>query len=142
MTAPLVTSSVFRVRYAETDQMGIAHHATYLVWCEAARTDHMRSRGVSYRELEENGLRLPVVEASLRYRAPARYDDLVRVRCWVRETQSRRVAFGYAIEEDADGRLLATASTALIAVDSSHAVVTIPPTVRARLRATSDPVRL
>ena len=122
--------------------MGVAHHAAYLVWCEAARTDHMRQRGVSYRALEEQGVRLPVIEARLRYRAPARYDDLIRVRCWVRETAKRRVTFGYAIERYDDEKLLATAQTALIAIDSSHAVTTIPPGVRARLVAVPDPVRL
>jgi acyl-CoA thioester hydrolase len=137
-----VSSSEFRVRYNETDQMGVAHHAVYLVWCEAARTDYMRQRGVSYRALEEQGLRLPVVAAQLRYRAPARYDDAIRVRCWVRETTKRRVTFGYAIDRPADGRLLATAQTSLIAVDSSHAITVIPGPVRQRLVAVSDPVPL
>jgi acyl-CoA thioester hydrolase len=122
--------------------MGVAHHAAYLVWCEAARTDHMRQRGVSYRALEERGVRLPVIEARLRYRAPARYDDLIRVRCWVREAVKRRVSFGYAVERCGDGKLLATAQTALIAVDSSHSVTTIPPEVRARLVPVPDPVRI
>ncbi|MFQ6045598.1 MAG: acyl-CoA thioesterase [Gemmatimonadales bacterium] len=137
-----VTCSEFRVRYVETDQMGVAHHANYLVWCEAARTDHMRERGVSYRSLEERGIRLPVVEASLKYRAPARYDDVVRVQCWVREASKRRVSFGYAIERSEDGRRLATARTSLIAVDSSHALASIPPEVRERLLVVPDPVRL
>lgn len=137
-----ITTFELRVRYAETDQMGIAHHANYLIWCEAARTDHMRHRGVSYRALEERGIRLPVVDAQLRYRAAARYDDLVRVRCWVREASSRRVTFGYAIECAADDRLLATASTALIAVDSKHVVTRLPGEVRDRLVPVPDPVRV
>ncbi len=130
------------MRYAETDQMGIAHHSNYLVWCEAARTDYMRAHGVSYRELESSGLRLPVVEAALRFRAPARYDDLVRVRCWVRDVGSRRVTFGYALDRPDDGRLLATAQTSLIAVDSTHVVTTLPPAIRAKLVPAPDPVRL
>jgi len=137
-----VTSSEFRVRYAETDQMGVVHHRHYLVWCELARTDHMRALGVSYREMEERGLKLPVVEASVRYRQPARYDDLVRVRCWVREVASRRVTFGYAVERCDDGALLATAQTSLIAVDSNHVLTSIPPEVRRHLVAVPDPVRL
>ncbi len=142
MTAGSVTVTEFRVRYAETDQMGVVHHANYLVWCEQARTDHMRQRGVSYRRVEEEGVRLPVVEAALRYRWAARYDELIRVRCWVREASSRRVTFGYAIERADDGRLLATASTALIAVDSTHAVTRLPDAVREHLVPTPDPVRL
>ncbi len=137
-----VSAVEFRVRYAETDQMGVAHHANYLVWCEFARTDHMRSQGVSYRDLEQRGLRLPVVDARVRYRQPARYDDLLRVRCWVRETSSRRVTFGYLVERADDGLLLATAQTALIAVDSEHAVTTIPRVVREKLVAVPDPIRL
>lgn len=135
-----VTATEFRVRYAETDQMGVAHHAHYLVWCETARTDHMRQRGVSYRDLEAQGVRLPVVEASIRYRAAARYDDVVRVRCWVRDTGSRRVVFGYAIDRPEDQRLLATAQTALVAVDSNHDVTTIPQAIRAKLIPIHDPI--
>lgn len=140
--APDISSTEIRVRYGETDQMGVAHHSHYIVWCELARTDHMRRLGVRYRDLEDQGLRLPVVEAHLRYRAPARYDDPVVVRCWVRDVSSRRVQFGYAIEHGETDRLLATATTALIAVDSSHALTTIPPHVRDKLLVAADPVRL
>ncbi len=135
-----ISTIELRVRYAETDQMGVAHHASYLVWCEQARTDHMRALGVRYRALEERGIRLPVVEASLRYRQPARYDDRVAVRCWVRDVSSRRVTFGYAVERD--DTLLATAVTSLIAVDGSHTLTRIPDDVRAKLIAVADPVRL
>lgn len=137
-----VTTVDLRVRYAETDQMGVAYHTHYLVWCEVARTDHMRHRGVTYRELEEEGLRLAVVEAYLRYRAPARYDDLLSVRCWVRDLASRQVTFGYAIDRPADGSLLATAYTALMALDRAHRMSSIPGPVRARLKPAPDPVRV
>ena len=137
-----ITAVELRVRYAETDQMGVAYHTHYLVWCEVARTDHMRQRGVTYRELEGQGLRLAVVEAGVRYRQPARYDDLLSVRCWVREVASRRVVFGYAIARPADGALLATAQTALIALDAGHRLSSIPDQVRSRLAVVPDPVRL
>lgn len=137
-----ITAVDVRVRYAETDQMGVAYHTHYLVWCEVARTDHMRRRGVTYRELEGQGLRLAVVEAQVRYRAPARYDDLLSVRCWVRDVGSRRVVFGYAIERPEDGSLLATAHTALIALDQRHSLSALPAAVRDRLGTTPDPVRL
>ena len=131
-----------RVRYAETDQMGVVYHANYLVWCDMARTEYLRAAGASYREMEASGLRLAVVEASVRYRSPARFDEQLAVRCWVREVASRRVAFGYAVARPADGALLATAQTTLIALDSHHALASIPPDVRARLVPIPDPVRL
>jgi acyl-CoA thioester hydrolase len=142
MTPAGITAVELRVRYAETDQMGVAYHTHYLVWCEVARTDHMRQRGVTYRALEERGLRLAVVEAQVRYRLPARYDDLLAVRCWVRDVASRRVSFGYAIERPADDALLATATTTLIALDTTHALSSIPPAVREALITSPDPVRL
>lgn len=141
MTGPN-TSTEFRVRYAETDQMGVAHHANYLIWCELGRTNHMQQLGVSYRELERTGVFLPVVRASLRYRAAARYDDLLRVRCWVRATSRRHVEFGNAIERSDDGKLLATAVIALMAVDSDHAPTSLPDAVRELLVPAEDPVRL
>ena len=137
-----ITDIELRVRYAETDQMRLAHHANYLVWCEQARTEHMRRLGVSYRELEQEGIHLPVVEAALRYHRGARYDDALRVRCWVREASSRRVVFGYAIERVVDGALLATARTSLIAVDADQRVRALPASVRQCLVPVQDPVRL
>lgn len=142
MTDSGITMSPLRVRYAETDQMGIVHHAVYLIWCEQARTDHMREKGVSYSSLEAQGLRLPVVEASLRYRAAARYEELVEVRCWVRDISSRRVIFGYAVDRAEDRTLLATAQTSLIAVDSNHDITTLPISVREKLVSIPDPVRM
>jgi acyl-CoA thioester hydrolase len=138
---PVVTSIDVRVRYAETDQMGVVYHANYLVWCDMARTEYLREAGASYRDLEARGLRLAVVEASARYHAPARFDDVLVVRCWVRGVGSRRVVFGYMVDRPADGRLLATAETTLIALDSHHALSTIPSDVRAKLHPTPDPVR-
>ena len=142
MNNPGVSGCELRVRYAETDQMGIAHHANYLIWCEQARTDHMRNLGIGYRDLEEQGLRLPVVDARVRFRAGARYDDLIRVLCWVREVASRRIIFGYAIERVDDGQLLATAQTSLMAVDSNHERTTIPDAVLQTIVPIDDPVRI
>ncbi len=141
MTAGQITVSSVTVRYAETDQMGIAHHANYLIWCELARTDHMRQQGVSYRAMEEQGVRLPVIDAQLRYRAAARYEDELQVHCWIRDVSSRRVVFGYLVERSGDQRLLATATTSLIAVNSTHDVIRIPEPIRANLVPVEDPVR-
>jgi acyl-CoA thioester hydrolase len=142
MTVPTATETLVRVNYSETDQMGVAYHARYLVWLDIARTEHLRRCGASYRELELAGLRLAVSEASIRYRQPARFDDLLRIRCWVREVASRRVTFGYAVEHAEDGRLLATATVALLALDASMALARLPEGVRAILQAVPDPVGL
>ena len=137
-----ITTIRRRVDYSETDQMGVVYHARYLVWLDVARTEHLRTTGTSYRELEGLGLRLMVTEAALRYRAPARYDDAIRVRTWVREVASRRVTFGYAVEHEDSGRLLVTAQTALIVLDTANAFARLPATVQARLLPIDDPVRL
>src|SRR5918999_3190863 len=119
LSAPFVSETLVRVNYSETDQMGVVYHARYLVWLDIARTEHLRLAGMSYRELEAAGLRLAVAEASVRYRQPARYDDRVRIRCWVRDLASRRIDFGYAIERADDDRPLATDFTSLLALDRS-----------------------
>lgn len=142
MTVPTVTETLVRVNYSETDQMGVAYHARYLVWLDIARTEHLRQCGASYRELETAGLRLVVSEVAIRYRQPARFDDLVRVRCWVKEVASRRVTFGYAVEHAEARRMLATATVALVALDASMALTRLPDEVRAMLHAVPDPAGL
>jgi acyl-CoA thioester hydrolase len=120
--------------------MGVVYHARYLVWLDIARTEHLRAGGMSYRDLEAAGLRLAVGEVSVRYRRPARYDDEIRVRCWVRDVASRRVDFGYAVEHES--RLIATAFTSLLALDRAMTLTRLPEAVRLALRVVPDPVRL
>lgn len=86
-----------RVRYAETDAMGIVHHAVYPVWMELGRSDLLRDLGHSYAEWEKRGVMLSVAELHVKYRAPARYDELVKVRTRLKEAGRRRVTFAYAI---------------------------------------------
>lgn len=140
--APPVSTIQHRVNYAEVDQMGVVYHARYVVWLDEARTEHIRLTGVSYRDLEARGILLVVGDLRVRYRRPARYDDLVRVRCWVRESASRRITFGYAVEDAGDGRLLVTAETAMMALNREFAPARLPAEVQALLPAVSDPVRL
>ena len=137
-----VSEILVRVNYSETDQMGVVYHARYLVWLDIARTEHLRQCGMSYRELEAAGLRLVVSEAAVRYRKPARFDDAVRVRCWVRSVASRRVEFGYALDLADAGRLLATARTSLLTLNDSMKLTRLPDEVRRVLRPVPDPVRL
>jgi acyl-CoA thioester hydrolase len=142
MTIPEVSETLVRVNYSETDQMGVVYHARYLVWLDIARTEHLRLSGMSYHELERAGLRLVVGEVAVRYREPARYDDPIRIRCWVREVGSRRIDFGYSVEHADDRRLLATAFTSLMALNSAMTLTRLPDAVRSVLIAIPDPVRL
>ncbi len=138
-----MTSAItLRVNYSETDQMGVVYHANYLIWFDRARTELMRETGLTYKELEQQGVYLAVAEVQVRFRAAARYDDLVRVRCWVRELVSRRVTFGYAVERAETGELLATGLTALVSLTHAHTVTRIPAHVLELLTAIPDPVRI
>ncbi|MES2306414.1 MAG: thioesterase family protein [Gemmatimonadota bacterium] len=128
--------------YSETDQMGVVYHARYLVWLDVARTEHLRKTGISYRELEALGLRLVVSDLAIRYRRSARYDDPVRVRTWVKDVASRKVVFGYAVEHEDTGELLATATTTLLVLDASFAFARLPESVAAMLVPVTGPVRL
>ena len=141
-SAPSVSETIVRVNYSETDQMGVVYHARYLVWLDVARCDYLRHSGMSYRELELAGLRLAVSEVAIRYRQPAYYDDVVRIRCWVRDVASRRVDFGYGVERAGEGRLLATASTSLLALDRTMSLTRLPDHVRQALRPIPDPIKL
>lgn len=134
---PRTSSLELRVRYAETDKMGVVYHSHYLIWCELGRTDHIRDCGMSYREMEEAGIMLAVAEANVRYRAPARYDDLVRVETTLTNVSSRAVTFDYLITNAATGERLATARTLLVALDPSHRVVALPGSIRARLETSA-----
>ena len=137
-----VSETLVRVNYSETDQMGVVYHARYLVWLDVARCEHLRLTGMSYQELEAAGFRLVVGEVAIRYRQPARYDDLIRVRCWVRDVATRRIVFGYAVEHADTGRLLATATVSLHPLDATMALCRLPDDVARRLVVARDPVRL
>jgi acyl-CoA thioester hydrolase len=138
----VISSLTLRVNYSETDQMGVVYHANYLIWFDRARTELMRETGLTYKELEQSGIYLAVSEVRIRYRAAARYDDLVHIRCWVRELGSRRVSFGYTVERQASGELLATGETALVSLTREHTVTRIPAHVLELLHPIPDPVRL
>ena len=110
-------SSTVRVRYAETDKMGVAYHANFFVWFEVARCDLLRSLGGAYRDLEERGVMLPVIEARCTYRTPARYDDELEIHASGTLLSPARVEFSYAVRRRADGAGLATGRTVHAAVD-------------------------
>jgi acyl-CoA thioester hydrolase len=111
LNKPTSWSTDIRVRYSETDQMGVVYHANYLHWFEVGRTDFLRGAGFCYRELEAQGLLLPVTDATISYKQPARYDDLVEVRTHVSQLTPLRLAFGYEIRRKSDDQLLVTGET-------------------------------
>jgi acyl-CoA thioester hydrolase len=119
MNADFVSESRVRVRYAETDQMGVAYYANYFVWFEVGRSQYCNDCGFSYRDMErECGLFLIVAEASCRYRAPARYEDELIVKTRVIELTRRTIRFGYRIERADDGKLLAEGQTLHVLVNA------------------------
>lgn len=128
-----------RVRYAETDQMGRAHHAHHLVWCEAARTAWLRERGATYAGLEERGVLLPVSRVSVDYRRPARYDETVRVETWPEAVRSRSVTFRYALSRARDGERLAEAETELVCLDAEERIRRMPDDLRELLERGASP---
>lgn len=132
------TVSEFRVRYAETDKMGVVYHAHYLVWCEIGRTDHIRRFGMTYAEMERAGLTLAVAEAELRYHASARYDDLVRVETRLSQVRSRTLTFDYLIANADSGDKLATVSTKLIALDREGRISALSEDIRSVLAAAAS----
>ena len=108
-----------RVRYHETDQMGIVHHANFLTWFEVGRTEFMRKSGLSYREVEEQGYRLPVIEAHVRYHQPALYDRELSIQVMADSFQRLRLRFNYRIFDIESGRLLEEGYTLHALVDSA-----------------------
>lgn len=101
----------FRVRYAETDAMGIVHHSRYLPWMELGRTEFLRQYGFSYRECEEAGYLFPLLTVSCHYHAPAKYDDLVTVETALKAIRSPYLEFTYKITREPDGLLLVSGET-------------------------------
>jgi acyl-CoA thioester hydrolase len=114
---PRFVDSRTSVRYKETDQMGIVHHANYIVWFEIGRTDLCRATGFPYREIENRGLILVVTEVGCRYRAPYLYDDEVLIRTFVTEAVSRAMTFGYELRDGSGERLHATGFSKHVWVD-------------------------
>jgi acyl-CoA thioester hydrolase len=129
------SSSQVRVRYAETDQMGIAWHGGYFAWFEVGRTDYLRHRGCTYRELEAQGLRLPVIEARAEYRAPALYDDVLEIRTRLTEVRGARVSFSYEVHRADGPGPIATGSTTHAALDAQGRPRRLPDDLRRRLTA-------
>jgi len=122
------STTSFRVRFCETDLMGIVHHASYLVYFEVGRVEWLRKRGVTYSDWANRGVHLPVVDAQLAYRAPSRFDDLLEVETTLAELRTVSLKFSYRIVRD--GTLIAEGSTRLGCIDGNHRLLRIPPEMR------------
>ena len=122
--------STVRVRYAETDMMGVVYYANYLVWFEVARTDWLRETGWTYRAMEQEGFALPVIEAHCEYRASARYDDEIHIETTARLVTPVRLAFDYALTRGGDGCAIARGFTVHASVDRSGRPVRLPGRVK------------
>ncbi|MDR3010691.1 MAG: acyl-CoA thioesterase [Sphingobacterium sp.] len=117
-----------RVRYAETDQMGYVYYGNYAAFYEIARTEMLRSTGISYRELEEMGVMLPVAEMKTKYLKPGKYDDLITIRVTIRQKPAVRIIFEYELFNE-DGELLNQGETTLVFVNMEKNRPCMPPQV-------------
>jgi acyl-CoA thioester hydrolase len=117
-----------RVRFFETDLMGIVHHAAYLTYFEAGRVEWLRRRGVTYADWANKGVHLPVVEAHLNYRAPSRFDDELEVKTTLSELRTVSLKFTYEITKD--GKPIADGMTRLGCIDANHKLLRIPEYMR------------
>jgi len=116
--------TIIRVRYAETDRMGLLHHANYLVYFEQARTELLRDVGLSYKDMEDQGFLLVLTKIEVRYKQPARYDDLLTIRTTVVRTTPIRIEHKYEVIRD--GQLLAEGNTTLACVDREGKIQALP----------------
>jgi acyl-CoA thioester hydrolase len=124
---PVVSESRLRVRYAETDQMGVVYHSNHFIWFEVGRVELLRQLGFSYRDMErDDNCHLAVVDARCRYRAPAAYDDEIIVRTYIKNVRESVVHFGYELLRVSDGLLIAEGETTHIAIDTDKKMTTFP----------------
>jgi acyl-CoA thioester hydrolase len=124
----MVCESRVRVRYAETDQMGVVYHANHFIWFEIGRVEFMRQLGFTYRDMErEHGCFIPVVDARCRYKSPARYDDEVIVRTHLRNVRESVIHFGYQLVRASDGEVLAEGETTHMVIDAQMRTASLPP---------------
>jgi acyl-CoA thioester hydrolase len=133
---PQISETRLRVRYAETDQMGVVYHSNFFIWFEVGRVEFLRQLGFSYRDMEvEDGCAIAVIDARCRYKAPARYDDEVVVRTHLTVLRESVIQFGYELLRAEDGALLAEGDTTHIVVDRQMRKIPLPEKYVAAFRA-------
>jgi len=128
-----VHTTSMKVRYAETDNMGIVYYANYLVWFEVGRTEYLLAQGLDYRDVEKEGLFMAVAEAHCTYRAPARYGETVTVATWPEEVKNSSLRFAYRVTRQGEEKVLAEGWTAHVLIDKEMRPRKIPEKIRALL---------
>jgi len=121
-------STDIRVRYQETDNMGVVYYANYLVWFEVARTEYLRSMGLVYKKLEEKGIYLMVASVSCKYKSPAKYDDTVTVETWIEDVKNTSLRFVYKLS--VGERVIATGDSVHVFTDKNKKPVRIPAEIK------------
>jgi acyl-CoA thioester hydrolase len=124
MSGPLTGETQIRVRYAETDRMGLLHHANYLVYFEQARTELLRTQGLTYKDMEDQGFFLVITHVEVKFKSPAKYDDVLTVKTTVSRTTPVRIEHAYAVS--CDGRAVAEGKTTLACVDRAGKLQALP----------------
>lgn len=113
------------VRYAETDKMGIVHHSNYLIWFEAGRTDFIKGSSISYSEMEEKGILIPLSESSCKYILGAKYEDELIIKTWIKELTPVKVEFNYSILREKDQKELTRGSTLHVFVNNNFKIINL-----------------
>ena len=121
-------STDIRVRYQETDNMGVVYYSNYLVWFEVARTEYLRSMGLVYKKLEEKGIYLMVASVSCKYKSPAKYDDTVKVETWIEDVKNTSLRFVYKLS--VGERTIATGDSVHVFTDKNKKPVRIPEEIK------------
>ncbi|MCY3917575.1 MAG: thioesterase family protein [Chloroflexi bacterium] len=121
-----ICETTFRVRYAETDSMGVVHHSMYLVWFEEGRSAYIRDHGWSYADIEQSGYFLAAGDLKAKYRRAARYDQRVTVKTWIEDVRSRTISFGCEIVEAETHAILFEATLKLICLNASGEITRVP----------------
>ncbi|GKU27660.1 acyl-CoA thioesterase [Clostridium folliculivorans] len=120
-----ISETKIKVRYVETDQMGIVHHSNYYAWFEVGRTEFIKESGISYSDMENNGIMMPLVESSCRYMVGAKYEDEVTIKTWVEELNGAKVVFSYEVIRDDDNITLARGKTIHAFVNKDFKIINL-----------------
>jgi len=120
-----INETKLKVRYVETDQMGIVHHSTHYVWFEVGRTEYITAVGMTYKEMEEDNIMLPVVESSCRYVEGAKNEDSLIIQTFMKELNGAKVIFNYNVVREEDGKILAKGSTTHVFVNEKFKIVNL-----------------
>ena len=123
-----INKTSFKVRYVETDKMGIVHHSNYYPWFEIGRGEFIKETDISYKDMEEQGILMPLAESYCKYIVPAKYEDLVTIETWIETLSPVKVIFNYKVIREEDGVILAKGSTTHAFVNGDFKIINIKKT--------------